>query len=281
VLYDGHYIRAINASHFESSISDQFSWLNELEKWTRADDGNLIGISQRFGPFNMVVNTNRISSTSAGDLGFNIVEEVAGDRPYGILQFPEFNIFHICIAAAINPFAQLSRDQLDRFEQMAVYWFSHATLVSDDSKKLNQGLIDGTIDFFVSGGLFTSAAARLAGQSQIKCVTPSRGPIDGRGAIAFMEITSLPSASKNQELGIRYLDYLLESDVVLEIAMNPEVCNPVSQMANPSLFDRLPKNYLEAIQWDTLEEDIARCAAYDIPPNFSDLSFRLEKAQNR
>ena len=42
--------------------------------------------------------------------------------------------------------------------------------------------------------------------------------------------------------------------------------NPVAQMGTPEVFERFTARELEAIPWDGLEEDIARCADYDLMP---------------
>jgi len=63
--------------------------------------------------------------------------------------------------------------------------------------------------------------------------------------------------------------------------MNPKVCNPFLQMQQKDIFPRLSERYLEAIQWETLEEDISRCAMYDIPPQFDSLLQRLENVYQK
>ncbi len=42
-------------------------------------------------------------------------------------------------------------------------------------------------------------------------------------------------------------------------------------MNNPEIFNKLDTDLLEALQWDTLEEDLSRCAEYDLPPDFDEL----------
>ena len=41
------------------------------------------------------------------------------------------------------------------------------------------------------------------------------------------------------------------------------------QMGNPECFALFTKDELDAIQWDSLEEEMSRCAEYDIVPDYS------------
>jgi spermidine/putrescine transport system substrate-binding protein len=47
--------------------------------------------------------------------------------------------------------------------------------------------------------------------------------------------------------------------------------NPVAQMANPECFNLFTKDELDAIQWDSLDEEMARCVEYDIVPDYPKL----------
>ena len=46
-------------------------------------------------------------------------------------------------------------------------------------------------------------------------------------------------------------------------------------MGRREVFEAFTREQLHAIQWDTLEQDIARCADYDIVPNGVSLRTRL------
>ena len=47
--------------------------------------------------------------------------------------------------------------------------------------------------------------------------------------------------------------------------------NPVAQMGNPECFKLFTKEELDAIQWDSLEEEMARSIEYDIVPDYDKL----------
>jgi spermidine/putrescine transport system substrate-binding protein len=44
--------------------------------------------------------------------------------------------------------------------------------------------------------------------------------------------------------------------------------NPVAQMGNPECFSRFTPEELDAIQWDSLAEEMERSAEYDIVPDY-------------
>jgi spermidine/putrescine transport system substrate-binding protein len=70
--------------------------------WSYNASGDLIGIGQRYGPFNLVINTDAISRASAEDQGFGLADDPAFRNRYAILDYPDFNLFHVCIGAGIN-----------------------------------------------------------------------------------------------------------------------------------------------------------------------------------
>ena len=278
-------IRELDAQRFQRYFDDLLPEFSRLYRWTRSDAGALLGICQRFGPFNLVVNTDRISLACAEDQGFELANDAANtdtanNGRFGILYYEDFNLFHVCIGAGVNPFSPLDEAAENAFAQTARRWFAAAKMVSDDHHTLNRALIAGDIDFYVSGGIYTASPARLAGHLEVRAVTPRTGPIEGRGGIVFTEITSVlehPSTSAHAE---DFLEYLLSPDVAKRIAIMPGTCNPVAQMGNRSVRAEFTTEQLDAIQWDWLEDDIARCADYDIMPNHDTLLALLRAVAN-
>lgn len=278
-------IRELDAQRFQRYVDDLLPGFSRLYRWARSDTGALRGICQRFGPFNLVVNTNRISLASAEDQGFELANDAAntdaGDRrSFGILDYEDFNLFHVCIGAGLNPFARLDEAAENAFGQTARRWFDAAKMISDDHHMLNRALIAGDIDFYVSGGIYTASPARLAGHREVRAVTPRTGPIEGRGGIVFTEVTSVLEHSGTSVHAEDFLEYLLSPEVAKRIAFTHGTCNPVAQMGNRSVRESFTTEQLDAIQWDWLEEDIARCADYDIMPNHGTLLALLRAAAN-
>jgi len=271
-------IRGLDEHRFEHTLTGLLPEFERLSHWARDDSGNIVGVCQRFGAFNFVVNTRRIDRASAEDQGFYL----ANDRKqrFGILTYDDFNLFHICIGADLNPFQSLDEDDLQLFSKTANDWFDRAELVSDNHLALNRSLINGDIDFYVSGGVYTVSEARLAGHHYLRAITPTRGCIDGCGGIVFAEITSVLEHDQTSENAVDFLEYITQPDVALRVATTASTLNPVAQMGNPAVLSKFSKHQLEAIQWDSLSAEIERCAMYRIPPNYTDLLKRLQAVSN-
>jgi len=280
-LHPAGLVRTLDSERFEPYFERMLPQFDRLYAWARDTEGALIGVCQRFGPFNLVVNASRIDRKSAEDQGFDLANERA-PRPYGILLYEDFNLFHVCIGAGLDPFSPLGEDGKMRFDATARRWFGGATVITDDHFELNRALVDGTIDFYLSGGIYTASPARLAGHREVRAVTPRSGPIPdrgrGRGGIVFTEITSVLEAATQSGEAEDFLAYLLEPETAWRVALTERTSNPVAQMGMPEVFERFSARELDAIQWDGLEEDIARCADYDLMPNHAALLPRLRNA---
>ena len=280
-LHPAGLVRPLDPERFEPHFEHMSAQFDRLYQWARDADGALIGICQRFGPFNLVVNTNRIDRESAEDQGFELANERA-PRPYGILLYEDFNLFHVCIGAGLDPFSPLGEDGRTRFDATARRWFRGATVVTDDHFELNRALVDGTIDFYVSGGIYTASPARLAGHREVRAVTPRSGPIldrgRGRGGILSTDITTVLEGAPRSGEAEDFLAYLLEPETARRVALAERTVNPVAQMGMPEVFERFTARELDAIQWDGLEEDVARCADYDLMPDHAILLPLLRNA---
>ena len=270
-LFTEGLIKVLDEESFQRYKQDIHPIYDALLHWSYADNGDLIGIGQRYGPFNLVINNQMIDEASARDQGFNLANDAMYSQRFGILDYPDFNVFHFCIGAGLNPFVQLDQSALDKFRTLTRNWISRAALISDDHHKLNKALVDNEIDFYISGGVYTASPARLNGYSQVLAVTPDSGPIEGRGGIVFSEITSILSASPKPVEARKFLQYMLEPETAIRIAFMNGTCNPVAQMGNPDVMKGFSIDQLKAIQWETLGEDVSRCAQYQIPPNNREL----------
>ena len=68
-----------------------------------------------------------------------------------------------------------------------------------------------------------------------------------------------------------FLAYVQEPDIAHTVAFAEGTFNPVAQMGNPACFELFTSDELEAIQWDSLEEEMARSVEYDIVPDYDRL----------
>ena len=270
-------IRPLQDERFSGMDGDIHPDFARLAAWTRSGDGDRrLGIAQRFGAFNLVVDTRRISLETAEDEGFSLARDPSMKGRYGILLYRDFNLFHLAIAAGLNPFQPFGVEGFRAFETMAAHWFEGAGLLSEDHFVLNQKLIEGAIDFYLSGGTYTASPARLAGHGHIRAVTPRSGPVDGLGGIVFTEVTSLLVNPDPHPLADSFLQWMLSEDAAHRAATAPRTLNPVLQMGNPAVMERFTNAELDAIQWDTLAEDIARCVEYDLMPDHEHLAAMLD-----
>ncbi|MDA0261135.1 MAG: PotD/PotF family extracellular solute-binding protein [Proteobacteria bacterium] len=281
MLHPRGLIAELDATRFRPEVERWLPQFADLYQSAESEDGGaLIGICQRFGSFNLVVNTDRISRATAEDQGFRLIDDARHAGRYGVLEYDDFNVFHICIGAGLDPFAPQSDTGLIDFAAMARRWFEGTAMVTADHLAMNRALVDGEIDFYLSGGVFSASPARLDGHDNIRAITPKRGPIDGKGAISFAEVTSVVANGRSPDLAEDFLAHLLRPEVAVAVAMSSNTINPVVQMADPKVMAAFGAAHLAAIQWDSLEEDMACCAPYQIAPSYSALLGHLMHAKS-
>ena len=261
-------IKPLTKERFEPFFGDMMAPFDKGYKWSYADSGELIGIVQRFGPFNFVVNTDKVSRATAEDEGFDLFSEASNAKKYGILTYDNWNIYHMCVGAGVDPFKKHDQAEIDAFEKTARAWFKGAKLLTDDLVAMNLALINGEIDFYLTGGTYTASPARLDGATNIRGITPKRGPMDGKGGIVWVEVTSVVNNPQVSPLAEDFLAYVQEPEASHAVAFAEGTYNPVTQMGNPKVFERFSKDELDAIQWDSLEEEMANSVDYQINPDY-------------
>ncbi len=134
---------------------------------------------------------------------------------------------------------------------------------------MNQALISGEIDLHLTGGTYSVSPARADGHPNLRGITPNKGPMaGGKGGIAWIEVTSTVNNPTPSPLATEFLKYVQDPKVAHTVAFAEGTFNPVAQMANPECFKLFTKEELDAIQWDSLEEEMARSVEYDIVPDY-------------
>ena len=68
-----------------------------------------------------------------------------------------------------------------------------------------------------------------------------------------------------------FLEYVQRPEIAKLVAFAEGTYNPVSQMGNPEVFNTFLPEELDALQWDSLSEDMARSFEYPIVPSNSKL----------
>ncbi len=232
---------------------------------------HLLGVTQRFGPFNFVVNTDKISREMAEDQGFKLFLDAGMKDRYGVLTYDNWNIYHMCVAADVDPFKSHSAEEIESFAGMARQIFNGAKILTDDLVAMNLALINGEIDAYFTGGTYTASPARYDGYSNVRGITPNSGPMDGKGGIVWIELTSVVNNPEVSPLAEEFLAYIQRPDVSKNVAFAEGTYNPVTQMGDSSVLAAFDSDELDAIQWDSLEEEMARSEDYNINPDYAEM----------
>ncbi len=271
VMFPEKLITPLDRARFEPFFDKMMPGFKAPYKWAMDEAGeNLLGMAQRFGPYSYVVNTDKISRATAEDQGWNLWNDAANAGKYGILESDDWNVFNICLIAGFDPFKVHSDEEVAKFKETAEKVFKGAKVVGDIAT-MNQALISGEIDFHMTGGTYSASPARADGNPNIRGITPKSGPMNGKGGVAWIEITSTVNNPQLSPLAADFLEFVQSPKMAHTVAFAEGTFNPVSQMGNPECFALFTKEELDAIQWDSLEEEMSRCVEYDIVPDYDKL----------
>jgi spermidine/putrescine transport system substrate-binding protein len=264
-------IQPLDRARFEPYFEKMLPAFKPPYKWAMSDDGqSLLGMCQRFGPYSFVVNTDKLSRATAEDQGWDLWNDAANAGKYAVQETDDWNVFTICLIAGFDPFREHTEEEIARYDDAAKRLFKGAKLVTDLAT-CNQALVSGEVDFYLPGGTYSASPARADGQKQIRGITPKRGPMNGKGGVSWIEVTSLVANPQISPLATEFLAYVQDPQVAHTVAFAEGTFNPVTQMANPDCFKLFTAEELDAIQWDSLEEEMAASVEYDIPPNYNRL----------
>jgi spermidine/putrescine transport system substrate-binding protein len=271
VMFPEKLITPLDRARFEPYFDKMLPAFKAPYKWAMDEAGeNLLGMAQRFGPYSFVVNTDKVSRATAEDQGWNLFADAANAGKYGILESDDWNVFNICLIAGFDPFKVHSDEEVAKFKTTAESVFKGAKVVGDIAT-MNQSLISGEIDFHMTGGTYSASPARADGNPNIRGITPKSGPMNGKGGVAWIEITSTVNNPQLSPLAADFLEFVQSPKMSHTVAFAEGTFNPVSQMGNPECFALFTKEELDAIQWDSLDEEMSRCVEYDIVPDYDKL----------
>lgn len=237
-----------------------------------AENGDLIGMPQRYGPFSFVVNTDKISREMAEDQGFKLFLDGAMKDRYGVLTYDNWNIMHMCITGDQNPFEAMDEAGLEKFRGTADAIFGGAKLLTDDLVAMNTALINGEIDAYFTGGTYTASPARLDGATNVRGITPKSGPIGGKGGVVWVELTSAVNNPDPSNLAEDFLEFVQQPEICKAVSFSEGTYNPVTQMGHSDVFGLYNDEELDAIQWDSLAEELDRSVEYQVVNSYSELN---------
>ncbi|MFC7053977.1 PotD/PotF family extracellular solute-binding protein [Hansschlegelia quercus] len=268
IMHPEGLIKPLPKDEFEPFFAKMLPQFKAPYRWAMSDDGkDLLGMAQRFGPYSFVVNTNKVSRKTAEEQGWDLFNDPSIKGKYGILESDDWNVFDMFLIAGINPFKTHDEKEMEKFTETSKRIFGGAKLVGDIAA-MNQALVSGEIDMHLTGGTYSVSPARADGHPELRAVTPLKGPIDGKGGTAWIEITSTVNNPNLSPLALEFLKYVQDPKVAHTVAFAEGTFNPVAQMGTKACFDLFTKEELDAIQYDSLEEEMSRCAEYDIVPDY-------------
>jgi len=271
-MYPEGLIKPISRERFEPYYEKMMPAFKPPYKWAMDASGkDLLGMTQRFGPFSFVVNTDKISRKMAEDQGFKLFLDPAMKGRYGILTYDNWNIYHMCIAADIDPFRNHTKAEIAAFGEVAKKIFNGAKNLTDDLVGMNLALINGEIDAYFTGGTYTASPARLDGAKNVRGITPNSGPMNGKGGIVWIELTSVVNNPNPSPLAEDFLEFVQRPDISKKVAFAEGTYNPVTQMGTKEVLATFSKEELDAIQWDSLEQEMANSVDYDINPDYAEM----------
>ncbi|MCY4033763.1 MAG: PotD/PotF family extracellular solute-binding protein [Hyphomicrobiales bacterium] len=272
-LYPEGLIKPLNKERFLPYFEDMLPEFRGPYSLSFDSNGqDLLGMVQRFGPFSFVVNTDKISRNMAEDQGYELFLDPSMNKRYGVLTYDNWNIIHLCLTAGLNPYKALDANEMNRFRATADKIFGGAKLLTDDLVAMNTALINGEIDAYFTGGTYTASPARYDGQTQIRGITPRSGPVNGMGGVVWVELTSAVNNPDPSDLAEDFLEFVQQPEISKVVSFSEGTYNPVSQMGASATFSLFDKDELDAIQWDSLQEEMARSLEYDVVVSYDELN---------
>jgi spermidine/putrescine transport system substrate-binding protein len=126
---------------------------------------------------------------------------------------------------------------------------------------------------YFTGGTYTASPARYDGVSQLRGITPNSGPLKGgKGGIRWIELTSVVNNPEVSPLAEDFLEYVQRPDISKQVAFAEGTYNPVTQMGSDDVLAKFDADELDAIQWDSLDQEMANSVDYNINPDYAAMS---------
>ena len=193
-------------------------------------------------------------------------------KRYGVLTYDNWNIMHMCLTGDLNPFQPMNSAGLRKFKTTAEKIFGGAKLLTDDLVAMNTALINGEIDAYFTGGTYTASPARFDGATNVRGITPKSGPVNGKGGVVWIELTSAVNNPNPSNLAESFLEFIQQPDICKSVAFAEGTYNPVCQMGDSNVLNKFNKDELDAIQWDSLAQEMDRSLDYQVVSSYDKLN---------
>ncbi|MEM9139755.1 MAG: spermidine/putrescine ABC transporter substrate-binding protein, partial [Pseudomonadota bacterium] len=76
-----------------------------------------------------------------------------------------------------------------------------------------------------------------------------------------------------------FLEFVQGPEISKAVGFAEGTYNPVTQMGDPAVFAKWDTDELDAIQWDSLEEEMARSVEYDVVSSYDALNTAYNAAK--
>ena len=83
---------------------------------------------------------------------------------------------------------------------------------------------------------YTASPARYDGATNVRGITPNSGPVDGKGGVVWIELTSAVNNPDPSSLAEDFLEFVQDPDICKAVSFAEGTYNPVSQMGDPEVF---------------------------------------------
>ena len=238
MLHPGGFIKPLDEKVFAPYFEKKFPTFKYHYEWSMSLDGKQpIGMSQRFGPYNFVVVTDKSSKKTAGEQGWHLWDDGSLNGKFGIQENDDRNVFDIFLIAGIDPFKEHTEQELEAFSKTAVRIFKNIRLIGDIAA-LNQAIVNGDIVAYLSGRTYTASPARLDGYSNIRAIFPLQN------STMRVEITEMAGNPNPTSLAAEFLKYVQDPEVAHQVAFAEGTYNQVTRMGAPTVSGSLPKRSL-------------------------------------
>ena len=85
-------------------------------------------------------------------------------------------------------------------------------------------------------------------------------------------MTSAVNNPNPSNLAEDFLEFVQGPDICKAVAFSEGTYNPVSQMGDPNVHNKFDKDELDAIQWDSLDEEMGRSLDYQVVASYAELN---------
>ena len=280
-MYDDKLIIALDEATFRPYFDKMPSLFKWPFEWAMSDDGKLIGMPQRYGTFNLVINNKKISTQTAQQEAWQLPMDPKNKGRWALVNWDNWVLYHMCQSAGVYPFKKHTEEEMAKVEEAAFKWFENCKFVTESDIEVNNALLAGEIDWYMPGGTYTASAPRAEGHWEIEAISPRVGSLKGGvGSVMWIELTNIINNPRVSPLADDYLAYMQEPEASYNIAIADNTHNAVANMADPKVMSMFSKDELKSIQWDTFEEDISYSDYYQDNPDYKEMMrfYRRAKA---